>query len=39
VKFVADDSFDAAERMSRLFDDPKIRRDLQASDDEPGDGA
>jgi ribosome-binding factor A len=39
LKFVADDSFDAAERMNRLFDDPKVRRDLDGLDDEPGDGA
>jgi ribosome-binding factor A len=40
LKFVADESFDAAERMSRLFDDPKVRRDLAAGDEgEPGDGA
>ena len=40
LKFVADESFDAAARMNRLFDDPKVRRDLAASDeDEPDDGA
>ena len=36
LKFVRDDSFDEAERMNRLFDDPKIRRDLAG---EPDDGA
>jgi ribosome-binding factor A len=35
LKFVRDDSFDEAERMNRLFDDPKIRRDLAG---EPDDG-
>jgi ribosome-binding factor A len=40
LKFVVDESFDAAERMNRLFDDPKVRRDLAHEDeDEPGDGA
>jgi len=35
LKFVHDDTFDAAERMNRLFDDPKVARDLAApSDDE-----
>jgi ribosome-binding factor A len=28
VKFLHDESFDEAERMSRLFDDPRVRRDL-----------
>ena len=37
LKFIRDDSFDEAERMGRLFDDPKIRRDLRAGaeDDAP----
>jgi len=43
LKFVADDSFDEAERMNRLFADPKIRRDLESlaeeEDLEGGDGA
>ena len=39
LKFVADDSFDAAERMNRLFDDPRIRRDLEAPDTTDDDGA
>jgi ribosome-binding factor A len=34
LKFVHDESFGAAERMERLFHDPKVARDL-----EPGDGA
>ena len=33
LKFVRDDSFDAAAHMSRLLDDPRVRRDLEASDD------
>ena len=37
LKFIPDDSFDEAERMSRLFSDPKIRRDLEShEDDEDG---
>jgi ribosome-binding factor A len=31
LKFVHDESFDEAARMSRLFDDPRVRRDLQDS--------
>jgi ribosome-binding factor A len=34
LKFVHDESFGAAERMERLFHDPKVAQDL-----EPGDGA
>jgi ribosome-binding factor A len=35
LKFVRDDSFDEAERMRRLFDDPKVRHDLERhADDE-----
>jgi ribosome-binding factor A len=30
IKFVADESFDEAARMRQLFDDPKVRRDLEA---------
>jgi ribosome-binding factor A len=33
LKFVHDLSFDEAERMNRLFDDPKIRRDLETRAD------
>jgi ribosome-binding factor A len=33
LRFVHDESFDEAARMDRLFDDPRVRRDLQ-----PGDG-
>ena len=34
LKFVHDESFEAAERMNRLFDDPKVRRDLAAPEGE-----
>lgn len=39
LKFVPDETFDQAERMNRLFDDPKVRRDLEAgpgAEDEAG---
>jgi ribosome-binding factor A len=42
LKFVADDSFDEAEHMRRLFDDPKVRRDLEPHEqdsEEEDDGA
>ena len=39
LKFVSDDSFEAAERMNRLFDDPKIQRDLKASSPDDDNGA
>ena len=32
LKFLHDESFDEAARMSRLFDDPKVRRDLTPDD-------
>ncbi len=35
LKFVHDDSFDEAARMDRLFEDPRVRADLEA----PGDAA
>jgi ribosome-binding factor A len=35
VKFLHDESFDEAARVSRLFDDPRVRRDL--TPDEPSD--
>jgi ribosome-binding factor A len=35
LKFIHDESFDEAARMNRLFDDPRVRRDLAA--DEPSD--
>ena len=28
LKFLHDESFDEAERIGRLFDDPKVRQDL-----------
>ncbi|HEX3366600.1 30S ribosome-binding factor RbfA [Phenylobacterium sp.] len=37
LKFLHDDTFDVAARMSRLFDDPRVARDLKpshASEDE-----
>ena len=34
LKFLHDESFDEAARMSRLFDDPRVRRDL--TPDDPG---
>jgi len=35
LKFLHDESFDEAARMNRLFDDPRVRRDL--TPDEPSD--
>ncbi len=32
LKFIHDDSFDEAARMSRLFDNPKVQQDLAARD-------
>jgi ribosome-binding factor A len=29
LKFLHDESFDEAQRMNRLFDDPRVRRDLR----------
>jgi len=34
LKFVHDESFAEAERMRRLFDDPKVRQDLAPSGDD-----
>ena len=45
LKFLHDETFDEAERMARLFDDPRVREDLarhddaQAEDHEDGHGA
>ena len=36
LKFIHDESFTEAARMSRLFDDPKVRRDLEAPTVEDG---
>jgi len=33
LKFLHDESFDEATRMSRLFDDPRVRRDLEHDDE------
>lgn len=32
LKFVYDDTFDEASRMNRLFDNPRVRQDLQSGD-------
>jgi ribosome-binding factor A len=32
LKFVHDDSFDAAAHLGRLLDDPRVRRDIEATD-------
>jgi len=29
LKFIQDESFEAAEHMNRLFDDPRVKRDLE----------
>lgn len=42
LKFVHDESFDEAERMAKLFDDPRVREDLARRDnagEEDDDGA
>jgi ribosome-binding factor A len=39
LKFQHDVSFDEAERMARLFDDPKVRGDLAKPDDDDDHGA
>ena len=36
LKFISDDSFAAAEQINRLFDDPKVRRDLAPHDGDGG---
>jgi ribosome-binding factor A len=36
LKFMHDDSYNEAARIGRLFDDPRVRRDL--TPDEPSDG-
>ena len=38
LRFVHDESFNEAARIDRLFDDPRVRRDLKAEDDEISDG-
>jgi ribosome-binding factor A len=37
LKFLHDESFDEAERMARLFDDPRVREDLAKRDAEEDD--
>ena len=37
LKFVRDDSFDEAQRMSALFNRPEVRRDLVAASEDPQD--
>jgi ribosome-binding factor A len=34
LKFLHDESFEEATRMNRLFDDPRVRRDLEHHDEE-----
>ncbi|MDP1617819.1 30S ribosome-binding factor RbfA [Phenylobacterium sp.] len=34
LKFLHDETFDAAEHMSRLFEDPKVRQDLEAPEED-----
>jgi ribosome-binding factor A len=34
LRFVHDESFDEAARLERLFQDPRVQRDLEAQDDE-----
>ena len=34
LRFRHDESFDAASHMDRLFDDPRVRRDLDAADED-----
>jgi ribosome-binding factor A len=34
LKFIHDDSFNAATHMNQLLADPRVRRDIEASDDE-----
>jgi ribosome-binding factor A len=34
LRFVHDQSFEEAARMNRLFDDPRIRRDIETGDDD-----
>ncbi len=38
LKFVHDDSFDTAEHISRLLDDPRVRRDLATPSEPESDG-
>jgi ribosome-binding factor A len=36
LRFLHDESFNEAARIDRLFDDPRVKRDLDHADDEPG---
>ena len=38
LKFRHDESFDAAGRMDRLFNDPRVRADIEHVDEDEGDG-
>lgn len=38
LRFIHDESFDTASHMERLFDDPKVRQDLDADDGDEGEG-
>jgi ribosome-binding factor A len=37
LKFLHDERFEAAHRMTRLLSDPRIRRDVEARSDDPAD--
>jgi ribosome-binding factor A len=37
LRFRHDESFDAASHMDRLFDDPKVRADLERTDEDDQD--
>ena len=37
LKFIHDDSFDAAAHMNRLLDDPRVRRDIEAGHEDETD--
>ena len=37
LRFRHDESFDAASHLDRLFEDPRVRADLERRDDEEGD--
>ena len=34
LKFVHDDSFDAASKMNRLFEDPRVKQDLDVEEND-----
>jgi ribosome-binding factor A len=36
LRFLHDESFNEAARIERLFDDPRVKRDLKAPDDDEG---